>query len=250
MAPAPGIPDWCSDGARRIPLARPGRARRCDAALLETGRHGTLRRRVMVPRVMVHPGRASPGMVRRPEGADLRVQHPDRLDTRDDRRVTFPPPPSAGPTRTSGPPAQASELAGPSSNALRIRPALPKAAADLGRRSSFERDGPLASVLLRRRATRRLGGAGGRRHRSGEGRQRSCGNHPRCSSLRRWNGHHLNGWTHSIRSIHRIALRMPLACPFLHGKARPDAPRRRDDQAGGNQQASVEFRRPEQSDTA
>jgi hypothetical protein len=212
-----------------------------------------------------HCGRGRHGMVRRPEGADLRVQHPDRLDTRDDRRVTFPPPPSAGPTRTSGPPAQASELAGPSSNALRIRPALPKAAADLGRRSSFERDGPLAFVLLRRRATRRLGGAGGRRHRSGEGRQRSCGNHQRCSSLRRRCGRHPNDSTHrydlspwcdsihwceSIRSRPRIALRMPLACPFLHGKARPDAPRRRDDQAGGNQQASVEFRRPEQSDTA
>ena len=70
-------------------------------------------------------GRGRHGMVRRPEGADLRVQHPDRLDTQDDRRVTFPPSPWAGPTRTSGSQGQASELAGPSSDALRIRPALP-----------------------------------------------------------------------------------------------------------------------------
>ena len=70
-------------------------------------------------------GRGRHGMVRRPEGADLRVQHPDRLDTQDDRDVPLLPSPWAGPTRTTGSQGLASELAGPSSDALRIRPALP-----------------------------------------------------------------------------------------------------------------------------
>ena len=52
------------------------------------------------------------------------------------------------------------------------------------------------------------------------------------------------------RWIRRSGSGTLLTCPFLRVSRRSDAPRRRDDQAGGNQQASMEFRRAKCQHTA
>jgi hypothetical protein len=54
----------------------------------------------------------------------------------------------------------------------------------------------------------------------------------------------------STRSSHLICSRTLPTCPFLHASRHSDAPRRRDDLAGGNQQASMEFRRAKCQHTA
>jgi hypothetical protein len=146
---------------------------------------------------------------------------------------------------------------------------LPRPGVDLGRRSTSESDGPLSSALRLRPANCRRGEGGAPRRRCGAVRQNflwlnslrsliglrqnvspipPCGHRP----TRSHHPIHRNGSIRrpglrrrfcSIQSIHRSALGMLPTCPFLHASRHSAAPRRRDDQAGGNQQASDEFRR-------
>ena len=84
------------------------------------------------------------------------------------------------------------------------------------------------------------GGAGPRilvRHASHRNGSRRSGNHSNCS-------------IGSARSTRLNGFGTLPTCPFLLGNRRSDAPRRRDDQAGRNQQASMEFRRAKCQHTA
>ena len=124
-------------------------------------------------------------------------------------------------------------------------------------RSSFGPDGLLFSARLLRRANFPLGGAVAPAHQLATARTtvRSLLT-PKFDPLRRLDFRHWrhHDWLHRCSNGSRLPhLFDPwalLVCRFLRANRRRVGPRRRDDQAGGNQQASVEFRRPEQSDTA